>query len=253
MIRCIGDPSERFGEDALRILRAVRFASELGFRIEPQTSEAMFRLKDTLLLISAERIRSETDRFLAGPGCPDLLPAYADLFRVFLPEPDVMTEESLAIMPRTPDDAAVRLAVLLLRSKDPASVMTRMKYAKREIRTVENLLSLEKMPVSDETCLRRILNRLTTEFSRYLDFVCAVHPSYDRKRIEEMYAEIMRRHDCFLIRDLKISGNDLVALGYRGKEISETMQECLDLVIEKKLPNRTEDLKEYLQKKRMAV
>ena len=64
IIRCVGEPDKRFGEDALRIMRAVRFASQLDFEIEPETEKYLFSLKDTLKHISSERLRVELDKQL---------------------------------------------------------------------------------------------------------------------------------------------------------------------------------------------
>ena len=67
IIRCIGDPAERFREDALRLLRAARFASRLSFSIEGQTAEAMKRLAETVSRISVERIRDEIMKIMTSP------------------------------------------------------------------------------------------------------------------------------------------------------------------------------------------
>ena len=66
-IRCVGDPHERFSEDALRILRAVRFAAQLGFAVEPETARAMYETAGGLARISAERIFSELTGALTAP------------------------------------------------------------------------------------------------------------------------------------------------------------------------------------------
>lgn len=67
LIRAIGDPAERFGEDRLRLLRAVRFAAQLGFAIEPATMDALCALAPTAADVAAERIREELTRLLTGP------------------------------------------------------------------------------------------------------------------------------------------------------------------------------------------
>ncbi len=86
IIRCVGDPHARFGEDALRILRALRFASRLGFAIEPQTNQAIHDLKDSLSNISAERLCSELLQILDGDAVETVLLEYSDVLAVFLPE-----------------------------------------------------------------------------------------------------------------------------------------------------------------------
>ena len=91
MIRCVGNAQERFGEDALRILRAVRFAAQLGFEIEPDTMEGIRKLAPTLANISAERIQVELIKMLVSPN-PGLLKLAYELgiTKIILPEFDEM-------------------------------------------------------------------------------------------------------------------------------------------------------------------
>lgn len=86
LLRCVGDPERRFSEDALRILRAVRFQSELGFVLEPRTREALLAQRESLLGISMERITSELLKTLGGKDCQRVLLENALVFAVFLPE-----------------------------------------------------------------------------------------------------------------------------------------------------------------------
>lgn len=86
IIRCVGNPIERFTEDALRILRGIRFSSQLGFEIENDTSEAIIASADNLKMISAERIRDELDKLLCGKNCAAAMLKYRDIIAVFIPE-----------------------------------------------------------------------------------------------------------------------------------------------------------------------
>jgi tRNA nucleotidyltransferase (CCA-adding enzyme) len=85
-IRCVGNPDDRFQEDALRIMRALRFASTYGFKIEKKTADAIHRNKELLKNISAERIRSELCKMLCGGGVLDILLEYKDVMAVIIPE-----------------------------------------------------------------------------------------------------------------------------------------------------------------------
>ena len=90
VIRCVGDPMERFQEDALRILRAVRFSAQLGFTIEASTKEAIGALAPNLKLVSAERIQVELVKLLVSPNPDYLRVAYeTGVTAEFLPEFDV--------------------------------------------------------------------------------------------------------------------------------------------------------------------
>lgn len=86
VIRCIGNPEERFREDALRILRAIRFSSVLGFAIEAETKKAVHSCRNLLNNISAERIREEFCKLLCGENASAVLAEFSDVIGVFIPE-----------------------------------------------------------------------------------------------------------------------------------------------------------------------
>mgnify|MGYP005765423917 FL=1 len=86
IIRCVGDPKMRFQEDALRMLRALRFSSSLGFTIEEQTASAIHKQAAALSLISAQRIFSELQKLLCGSNVKEVLLGFSDVFAYILPE-----------------------------------------------------------------------------------------------------------------------------------------------------------------------
>lgn len=86
IIRCVGDPEARFAEDALRILRAVRFAARLDFALDPATAAAALAARDTLQTVSAERIYAELDGLLAAPGAGAALDRYGTILAGAVPE-----------------------------------------------------------------------------------------------------------------------------------------------------------------------
>lgn len=127
-IRCVGDPRERFAEDALRILRAVRFSAQLGFSIEKQTEEAILALAGNLSRISAERICTELVKLITSDHPSYLEKAYElGITAVILPEFDAMMktpqhtpyhylnvgEHTLAAMGAVQKDKILRLTMLL--------------------------------------------------------------------------------------------------------------------------------------------
>ena len=86
VIRCVGVPRERFTEDALRILRALRFASVFDFDIDPETDAALRELAPTLENVAAERVRDELFKLLCGPGVGRILRAYPDVIACVIPD-----------------------------------------------------------------------------------------------------------------------------------------------------------------------
>ena len=90
LLRCVGDPEERFSEDALRILRCVRFASQLGFVIEEETARAMYEKLPLLDKVSPERVRVEFGKLLMGKGAEKVLEEHREVIAQFIPETRAM-------------------------------------------------------------------------------------------------------------------------------------------------------------------
>ena len=135
VIRCVGEADRRFGEDALRIMRALRFASVYGFDIEAETAAAVHRLKDTLRDVAAERIRVELAKLLCGQGVGKMLREYADVFFAILPQLAPMHgfdqrtpyhaydvwEHTVRAVENAPSTETLRLTLLLHDAGKPAA------------------------------------------------------------------------------------------------------------------------------------
>ncbi len=202
LIRCVGDPALRFTEDALRILRALRFASTYGFSIEEKTGESLLSLKERLHAVAPERIREEFLRLLCGPGAAGILRKYAPVFFVFLPELAPMVgldqhnpyhhldvwEHTLSALGAVPPDAALRFAMLMHDAGKPAcffrdangvghfyghpkvsgalaeKIMARLRFDNRTKKTVEELVLFHDVTIpAREKSVRKWLNRLGEE------------------------------------------------------------------------------------------
>ena len=137
-IRCVGTAVERFSEDALRILRALRFASRLGFDIEPRTAAAIHSEKHGLTRVAAERLRKELSGLLVGQRAAALLEEYADVLCLLVPELEPCVgflqrnphhkydvfRHSLHVLDNTPRKEVLRLAALLHDMGKPACFFT---------------------------------------------------------------------------------------------------------------------------------
>lgn len=127
VLRAVGDPDKRFTEDALRILRALRFASTYGFRIEKKTADSAKRLAGRISLLSGERVFSELKKLLMGDFCEQILLDFPEIVCEALPElrPSVGFDQhsphhvydvythSVKAVSYSPKDAHIRLAALL--------------------------------------------------------------------------------------------------------------------------------------------
>lgn len=134
ILRCVGKPVERFEEDALRIMRALRFASRLDFQIEEDTGKALLGCGHLLDRIAVERIRAELDQFLCGPGVRRLAGAYRDVMGQIIPEVRPMFdldqenpyhaydvwEHTLRVVENSPKSSVSRLAALFHDMGKPA-------------------------------------------------------------------------------------------------------------------------------------
>ena len=165
VIRCVGEPKERFAEDALRMMRAIRFSAQLGFTIEERTFEAIRELAATIRKISAERIQTELLKTLTSAHPDDVRLFYeTGLSRCFLPELDHMMEtnqhnphhcysvgeHTLHSVTEVPPDKVLRLAMLLHDVAKPVCKTT----------DEEGIDHFHGHPVQGAEMARKILRRL---------------------------------------------------------------------------------------------
>ncbi len=243
VIRCIGNAYERFDEDALRILRALRFASQLNFSIEDQTSRAILDTKETLSYVSVERIQEEFTKYIEGDGFLPLLYPYRKVFSVFLNEMKDIKDWDVLLsqLNASTNNAYVRLAILFSRFQDPKHTLKKLKYSNKEIDMVYEMIKHLNTPIQTKIEIKYLLKELSCDFEVYLKFREAMdQTSYEDSY--QIYQSILKNNECHSLKQLAINGSDLVALGYQGKKISDTLNLLLNEVIEEKLSNNKEDL-----------
>lgn len=294
VIRCVGEPNERFTEDALRILRAVRFAAQLGFSIDPATREAISRFAGKLVHVSAERIQVELVKLLVSDH-PDMWRTVYEtgISRVILPEfdPTMKTEQhnlhhiytvgehTLKALTEVPSDKVLRLTMLFhdlgkpsMRTEDangvhhfkghPAkselmakNIMKRLKFDNDTMKKVARLVACHDIRLEPEKrAVRRGIYKIGADiFPQYLlvrraDILAQNPAQWQEKlaklsRVSALYEEILRDQECLSLKDLAVTGNDLIALGVpRGQQIGRVLDKLLQLVLEQ--PER--NTKEYL-------
>ncbi|MCI6745374.1 MAG: CCA tRNA nucleotidyltransferase [Anaerolactibacter massiliensis] len=254
LIRTVGDPEQRFEEDALRVLRALRFAAQLGFEIEPETREALKKHFPDIHYVSIERISSELDKILAAPYARSVLQDYTPQFLQLFPELEEYDESTwktiMEAISRSPADSVIRMALLMDPLKDPEradSVLVRLKFSNDYRDQIRSLLRCSDMPAATRIDLRWLLNRLTVSFNTYLSFRCARDPDLDRKALSALHASMVHDHDCCSIKQLEVNGRDMQALGLRGEAISIGLNTLLKEVIEDQIPNEKAALMKRLK------
>ena len=301
LIRCVGDPKERFSEDALRILRAVRFSAQLAFPIEPETAEAIKSLAPNLEKISAERIQAELVKLLVSDH-PERIQDACELgiTKVVLPEWDDMVgvkqntphhkydvaAHTVHALQNVKNDKVLRLTMLFHDMGKPVmkttdengrdhfkghaiaseqiakTVMKRLKFDNDTIRKVTKLVAYHDYRMEPTGAnVRRAMHEIGVElFPYYLAVRLAdtkAQSSYERRgkleniiQIRELYRNALRNKECVTLKDLAVTGTDLINLGIApGKELGTLLNELLDIVIEDPAWNQKGKLCDYVKER----
>jgi tRNA nucleotidyltransferase (CCA-adding enzyme) len=296
VLRCVGEPEKRFSEDALRIMRALRFMSERGFVCEEKTEQALRDLKDNLLKIAPERIQAEFDRLLLGEHVERIINEYYDVLGVIFPELpacagflqhcryhnlDVLqhTAKSISFAPK---DIMIRLALFFHDISKPEcfvmknnsghfgghpersgeiaeKTLRRLRYNKALIYQVVMLIENHTAKLSaDNINVKGLLNKYgfhlliaLCEMQIADDSAKAVFVQLDidkHRHVIDKAWEIVERGDCFTIGSLALGGDDLLELGYEGREIGLKLRILLDKVITGQAENTKESLLRFVKK-----
>lgn len=233
MIRCVGDPKERFTEDALRMMRAVRFSAQLGYDIEENTAAAVKELAGNLVNISAERIQVELVKLVTSPHPENLRIAYeTGITKVIMPEFDVcmetvqnnphhcytVGEHTLKSMESIRPDKVLRLSMLFHDIGKPATIST-------DEKGIDHFYG---HPNVSEEMARKILRRLkfdnhtiymVTGLVKYHDRNVEPGPKYVRRAILKVGEDIFP-----LLFDIKKA--DIAAQSdYKREEKLETLEQ----------------------------
>ena len=237
IIRCVGTPDERFNEDALRILRAIRFSSKLGFGIEEETAKSIHKNKVLLTNISAERIRVEFEGIINGVNAAKVFSEYSDVFKVFIPE--LSSENHFTFNYDTPE---LRRAYFYSHFNNSKEIMLRLRYSNAEISAVEAVKNYRTDKfVNSKPFVKKMLRKIGKE--NLINYIKLKYPDSNTKIIK-LITESSK--ECYRPEQLDISGNDLIQLGYKGKEIKEKLEFLLATVINEDCKNKKDNLLEKI-------
>lgn len=294
IIKAVGNPIERFSEDALRMLRALRFAAQLGFDIEPVTYEAIKTLAPSLSKISAERIQVELVKLITSANPGRMLDVYAaGLTAVFMPEFDEMMttkqntvhhkytvgEHSIHAMEAIEPDKTLRLTMLLHDVGKPScrttdengqdhfkghpgvsadmarTILRRLKFDNDTSTAVVNLVrNHDDRPEVTPRNVRRMAIRVGEENMKALLAVkmadTLAQSDYQRQEkleyiedIRATFLQIQADQNCLKIKDLKINGKDLIAMGLpQSNKIGIILKTLFDEVVDEPEKNHRDYL-----------
>ena len=254
IIRAVGDAKKRFDEDALRMLRAVRFAAQLGFKIDDDTFEAIKEKAKLLSNVSKERIFVELNKSLCGDFAQNIKMVYTSgLYRYIGKEFAKLDENIYNFYPRKfPNKKHMYWAAFLENIENVEAVKKILFELKSDNATRNNTYLIVKelknpLPSSDED-IRWSLHRIGADlFCEYIEILKSDKKNVDIldkiDTIENRYSLILKENHAYEISMLDITGKDLMDIGIsKGPKIGEVLEFLLKKVIENPLNNEKSSL-----------
>lgn len=230
ILRAVGDPQKRFSEDALRILRLFRFASQLEFTPEKKTLNSALKLQKGLKNISKERIFSELCKAVNGKNPKAILPLVNSGGFEFL---GVIKTPKFTMI----DDSDLRLFVFLnTSSENPVEVLKTLKAPKKQIDFANKLIKLQAIKINTKEDIKNAL--FLTDYNA-VNLFLQLQEDEDKLKL---LAEIIKNNEPYLISHLAIDGEILKNLGFEGKEIGEILERLRQTVVCDPQKNRKEIL-----------
>ncbi len=252
LIRCVGNPVERFEEDALRILRAIRFSAQLDFSIEKETCSAVMRIAPNLSKVSKERIQAELTSLLQS-GHPEKIKKVYEMgiSQYISPAFSQVPWQSFQVPDSLSSEKYVRWGAFL-RMAGPDMAVQVLKELKMDLDTISRVRVLaawaDREVKAEAEEVRRAMSRMLPEV---WDVLAELNGYGERVRC--LTEEIRDRGDCLDLKHLAVNGQDLIAVGIRpGKEMGRSLEELLDRVLENPERNQKEVLLEYFLKQNLA-
>ncbi|MEW5739028.1 MAG: [cytidine(C)-cytidine(C)-adenosine (A)]-adding enzyme [Myxococcota bacterium] len=249
VVRCVRDPMERFSEDGLRPLRAVRFATVLDFTVDPSTEAAIPPTLPVFRKVAPERVHQEFVKLLVAPHAPFglTLLSRTGLLGVFLPEAE---GSDFAAVGRAPAEEAPRLAVLLGHRVDARDLVLRLRFPTRVAEEVGHLVKHQELPPeeTDDAGLRRWLSRVDERHALTLLEVAAARgrePAGLRARVEAL----LRTRPPLTTKALALDGKALMdELGVGPSPlVGQASRYLLDVVLDDPTRNTPDGLRAALK------
>jgi tRNA nucleotidyltransferase (CCA-adding enzyme) len=246
IIRCVGDPNQRFKEDALRMLRALRFSVTLNFSIEAETYDALIENISLIKFISIERIRDELIKLFLGENLNNIhllidtkILKFIDLdFHNYLKNHihDVK-KKLLRTALKNRNDKIILFCVLFHKAEADTSlnIIKKLKLDNKTYRSVKNIFRFITCKITPNSyAIKKIIFQLGwDDFYRLLTIKKSIIESnIDMLIIDKIY-EMAHGHihqEAIFIKDLKVNGNDIKALGIPDKKIGLALQFLIDKV-----------------------
>lgn len=244
IIRTVGIPDDRFTEDALRILRALRFSSTLGFKIEEETKKSILKNYHLIKNISKERKTSEMMKMIVGSDFYDVFNEFYEVFN-YLYCLDYKKEELNKIFDATQkndiQNVELRFSILFYYHHSLKEILKENKFSKKMISEIDSIISISKANLDSKIDLLFALREKDYQIVYYGIILKGLFDSeYNVSEKLSLLGE--SKNYCYKISDLKLSGNDFLVLGVEKKVIGEVLNKLLDEVILNKTLNEKNEL-----------
>lgn len=261
VIRAVGNPIERFTEDALRLLRAVRFAAKLGFDIEIDTKNAIPMLSKNLAYVSKERVQVELAKTITSEN-PDFVKLIFDLSlapyickdfeKVEIGKFEKNLKSNIAyacLFYNTDPKKAYDMLKELKLDNDTIKKVTYMLSGRTQYKKIEDYYSSKKL-LEFSIAIKELINTLDYELT--YDFIKLIEINEGKNdiiiKVKEKVLEFEANKEAIFISDLDIGGKDLIELDYKGEEIGVALAELLKIVYKIPTVNNKKALKEIAYK-----
>lgn len=256
IIRTVGNPVLRFNEDALRMLRAVRFSAQLGFEIDGSTFKAIKEVSQNIGSISKERVRNELNKILLSDAVKFEILQLTNLLTYIIPELNGISHNKLLQINSLKKDIQLRLAILLMDLGENSAeiILKRLKYDKNTIKNVSLLIKYRSCDLSNSITIKKLLNLIGEDLvydlvnikKSEILFSSDEKRNYDLKLINNTISNInaiIKNNECYSLKQMNIDGRDLMELGYdKGRKIGEILNYLLDIVIKNPELNNNNEL-----------
>jgi len=252
IIRCVGTATERFSEDGLRILRALRFASVLDFDLDEECSDAVGSMKHLLDKISRERIYVELTKLICGRGAARIMGGYPDVISYPLSIAEECVKRGAEIIRADKENgnrlkASARYAAFFesLTEDEGNRVFASLNPSREEARAVGRFLKYRGAEEFDEYSILKLMGKTVDSFPEELidyELACGRMTCDEARKNRDLCRRLILENRPRRVADLAINGGDLMKLGLSGRAIGETLDRLLDEVIRGDVENEKEKL-----------
>lgn len=235
IIRCIGNPEERFLEDALRILRALRFSATIGFRIDTNTKKAILKLQHNLLTVSKERILAEFKKLVMGQNAFEVISEYKEVIELITGRINNLSKTYFLS-----SDICIRLA--LLYDERVVDVLNTLKCDKKTINETKTLVKYKYL-TGDELQVAIVVDKIGVEaFYRLCEYLDLFNNRGDK------LLSVMNDLPIISSKHLALTPKEIIKIGnLKGKEISEEISRLYIAVVTNKCKNEKNQLENFLK------